>query len=189
MIRKVVFIAFIAIFAVLFNSCGEPDDPVISTEDEVITTLKYTLIPDEGGTSHVTFIFEDMDGDGGNVPVYSKRGYLEPNTNYTAVVELFNKTVSPPESVTRQVRLSGTSHQFFFQSTLEDISIRYGDRDDNGNPIGLSCQLKTGEVESGSLTITLRHEPDKSAEGVSSGDITNAGGETDIEVTFDFFVQ
>ena len=35
----------------------------------------------------------------------------------------------------------------------------------------------------GQFTVTLRHEPDKSAQGVSAGDITNAGGETDIEVS------
>ena len=35
----------------------------------------------------------------------------------------------------------------------------------------------------------LRHEPDKSAAGVSSGDITNAGGETDIEVSFNVIIE
>ncbi|HBK71516.1 MAG TPA: type 1 periplasmic binding fold superfamily protein, partial [Flavobacteriaceae bacterium] len=35
----------------------------------------------------------------------------------------------------------------------------------------------------------LRHEPNKSASGVSDGDITNAGGETDIEVIFNITVQ
>ena len=40
-----------------------------------------------------------------------------------------------------------------------------------------------------SYTITLRHEPAKTATGVSGGDITNAGGETDIEVVFDVTVE
>jgi len=40
----------------------------------------------------------------------------------------------------------------------------------------------------GGLRITLRHEPNKTAAGVQNGDITNAGGETDIEVTFTFEV-
>jgi hypothetical protein len=30
----------------------------------------------------------------------------------------------------------------------------------------------------------LRHEPNKDALNVASGEITNAGGETDIEVSF-----
>ena len=42
---------------------------------------------------------------------------------------------------------------------------------------------------SGTITVTLRHEPNKDAAGVSSGDIANAGGETDIEVTFNVEIQ
>jgi hypothetical protein len=41
----------------------------------------------------------------------------------------------------------------------------------------------------GSLTIILRHEPDKSAPGVSEGDIANAGGETDIQLNFELIIQ
>jgi hypothetical protein len=39
------------------------------------------------------------------------------------------------------------------------------------------------------IRVTLIHEPMKSAAGVSSGDITNAGGETDIEVGLPVVVQ
>jgi hypothetical protein len=39
------------------------------------------------------------------------------------------------------------------------------------------------------LKITLRHEPNKKASGVVGGSITNAGGETDIEVSFDVEVK
>jgi len=56
--------------------------------------------------------------------------------------------------------------------------------DNNGNPIGISTRLSTGAVSNGKLKITLRHEPNKSAQGVKDGLITNAGGETDIEVEF-----
>ena len=65
----------------------------------------------------------------------------------------------------------------------------YADQDNNGNPIGLSFELTTGDAGNESYTITLRHEPDKTASGVSGGDITNAGGETDIEVVFDITVE
>jgi hypothetical protein len=39
------------------------------------------------------------------------------------------------------------------------------------------------------VVVTLRHEPDKGAAGVSGGDITNAGGDTDIEVTFPVVIE
>ena len=65
----------------------------------------------------------------------------------------------------------------------------YMDMDGNGNPIGLTTTVTTASAGSGAITITLRHEPDKTAAGVAGGDISNAGGETDIEVTFQVNVQ
>jgi len=53
----------------------------------------------------------------------------------------------------------------------------------------LANTLTTDAAGSGTITVILRHEPDKGASGVNDGDITNAGGETDIEVTFDVTVQ
>ncbi len=80
-------------------------------------------------------------------------------------------------------------HQFFFTSSTSTIKVVYSDQDGNGKPIGLSTSLTTTAAGSGILTITLRHEADKSASGVSDGEIANAGGETDIEVSFPTDVQ
>ncbi|MGB0425105.1 MAG: type 1 periplasmic binding fold superfamily protein, partial [Flavobacteriales bacterium] len=80
-------------------------------------------------------------------------------------------------------------HQFFFSSDLTGATTSYSDMDSNGNPVGLSSVLQTNDAETGTLTITLRHEPNKEGTGVSDGDITNAGGETDIEVTFNVDIQ
>jgi hypothetical protein len=45
--------------------------------------------------------------------------------------------------------------------------------------------LKTGTVAAtGNIIVVLRHEPAKSAAGVAMGDITNAGGATDAQVTY-----
>ena len=61
--------------------------------------------------------------------------------------------------------------------------------DEDGNPIGVQFTLATTTAASGSLTITLRHEPMKTASGVRNGDITNAGGETDVQAVFPITVQ
>ena len=45
------------------------------------------------------------------------------------------------------------------------------------------------KAEANSHEHLLRHKPNKSGNGVQSGDITNAGGETDIVVTFELDVQ
>jgi hypothetical protein len=65
----------------------------------------------------------------------------------------------------------------------------YDDSDSNGDPVGIVTTVHTGDTGNGLLTITLRHEPDKSATGVAGGDITNAGGDTDLEVTFPVMVE
>lgn len=180
-------ILIIAITAVIFSSC-EKNDPIIPNEEELITTLKFTLVPAGGGTP-VVFSFRDLDGDGGNDPEVSV-GILHANTSYTGSFELLNEQDNPPVNITREIEAEGKEHQFFFRvSEGLNLSVKYNDKDDGNDPIGLETLVSAGATSSGLFTITLRHEPDKSASGVADGDITNAGGETDIEVQFDVSVQ
>lgn len=175
------------------TSCekDEPEDPIIPNEEEVITTLNFTLTPDGGGTP-VVLSFQDLDGDGGNAPTISE-GTLDNNTIYNGSLELLNELEDPAEDITLEVAEEELEHQFFYETLfpteLSDVNIAYNDLDEEGNPIGLSTVLTTGEMGSGTITVTLRHEPNKDAAGVSSGDIANAGGETDIEVTFNVEIQ
>jgi hypothetical protein len=159
----------------------EPETPEIPNEEELITTLSVTLTPDGGGDT-VTLTFQDLDGDGGNDPDITVSP-LAANTQYSATVELLNETENPAEDITEEVEGEAEEHQFFY------MTIEYADADGNGQPIGLATVISTGDAESGTFTITLRHEPDKDAAGVEDGDISNAGGETDIEVTFDIEVE
>ena len=71
-----------------------------------------------------------------------------------------------------------------------EVVITDADFDGDSNPIGLEFTVTTSAtLGTGTLTITLRHEPSKSATGVSDGDITNAGGETDIQDVFSISVE
>lgn len=174
------------VITLIFTACKK-DDPVIPNEEELITTLNYTLTPTGGGTATI-LSFQDLDGDGGTAPTITG-GTLTANQIYTGILVLLNEAASPVESITEEIVAEDEEHQFFFQSNISNLVIEYNDRDSDGNPVGLSSTLTTGAAASGSITIILRHEPNKSASGVSSGDITNAGGETDIEVTFPIDVQ
>jgi len=180
-------LAFATATLLFLGSCKK-DDPVIPNEEEIITSLTYTLSP-EGGGDEIELIFRDLDGDGGDSPSIIG-GTLESNTTYNASLELLNETTSPAGDISAEIIAEAEEHQFFFQitGTLES-SVEYNDQDANGNPIGLSTKVSTAGNSSGSLKITLRHEPNKSGAGVSDGDITNAGGETDIEVSFDITIQ
>jgi hypothetical protein len=176
-------VALCAMF--MFTACEKTPD--IANDEEVITTLKYTLTPSGGGAA-VVLTFTDLDGDGGNAPVIVG-GTLAANETYTGAIELLNESVTPAENVTEEIEEEDEEHQFFFATTISGLTIAYTDQDADGNPIGLASTLTTGAAGTGDVTITLRHEPSKSATGVSGGDITNAGGETDIEVTFPVDVQ
>lgn len=176
---------FFFLIAVAISSCDK--DPEIPNEEELITTLTYTLTPVAGGDT-VMLIFKDLDGEGGEAPTITSEP-LQSNTTYIGGVVLLNESEDTVEDITEEVKEEDKDHQFFYTSTTEGVSISYNDSDADGNPIGLKTTLTTGSAGSGSLTIVLRHEPNKSAEGVSDGNIANAGGETDIEVTFSLDVQ
>lgn len=171
--------------ALLWTGCTK-EDPVVPNQEEVITTLTYTLTP-TGGTP-VVMTFKDLDGDGGNAPVITG-GTLMANTTYTGAIVLLNETETPAENITLEITEEAAEHQFFFESTVTGTTVAYGDLDTNGKPIGLVSTVTTGAAGTGNLKVTLRHEPNKDATGVAGGDITNAGGETDIEVTFPIDVQ
>ena len=183
---KLIHVSFIAFAAVL--SCNDSDDPIIINEEEVITTVTATLTPVGGGTI-ITLQSRDLDGDGPNVPVITISGNLAPNTTYSGAIEVLNETVTPAENITEEVEEEGDEHQFFFTPTNSVVTVAYADMDINGDPIGIEFTLTTTNASSGNLTVTLIHEPNKNAAGVSSGDITNAGGETDAEATFAIGVQ
>ena len=175
------------LFSILFlNSCKD-DDPILENDEEIITTLTYTLTPTSGDV--VTLSFSDLDGNGGNAPMITG-GTLQANMNYTGVLDLKNDSASPAESITAEIEAEKEDHQFFFSTNGGvDLAVSYIDQDANGNPLGLATTLNAGAISSGTLTVVLRHQPDKTASGVATGDITNAGGETDIEVTFDIEIQ
>jgi len=180
------FLALLCMATLIFSACDD-DDPIIVDPPELITTLTYTLTP-AGGGSTVVLSFQDLDGDGGASPVVSN-GTLTANTTYNGSLSLLNESVTPTEVITDEIEEEADEHQFFFQSNISGLSVGYDDEDENGLPVGLENTLSTGASGSGNMTVTLRHEPDKDAAGVSGGDIDNAGGETDIEVTFAIDVQ
>ena len=171
--------------ALVFTACD--DEPVVVNEEELITTLSYTLTPVGGGTT-VVLSFKDLDGDGGNAPVITG-GTLVAGVTYTGSLNLLNESENPAESITEEIEAEDEEHQFFFEVTGANAIIGYADQDADGNPVGLATTLTTGAASTGTLKVTLRHEPNKSASGVKEGLIANAGGETDIEVSFPITVQ
>lgn len=185
---KMIIGATILAAATLQSCTKEPADPVIPNQEELITTLTYTLVAADNSDT-ATFMFADLDGPGGNAPIMSS-DVLKVHTLYIGTLVLLNEQLVPAKDITDEVAAEGDAHQFFFESNLAaQPEILYTDADVNGNPIGIATTFECFGADAGQLVIILRHEPDKFAAGVNQGDITNAGGETDIEISFDLEIK
>lgn len=179
---------FIPVLFILFLSACDKDEPVKINDEELITTLRLEFTPSD--SSEIKILqFQDLDGDGGQAPTITS-DTLNANTAYSLRLYVLNESLNPAEDITTEIREEGEDHQFFFliDNSLE-LSISYNDFDNNSNPIGLINYAATQAASSGQLSVILRHQGDKFASGVSSGDIVNAGGSTDVELSFDVVVQ
>ena len=183
--KTIKFLALLMLGGIFLLSCSSDDnDPEPVNEEEVITTMTVTLAP-QGGGNTVTLQTRDIDGDGPGAPVITVSGNLAASTTYNGSIELLNETETPAEDITEEVEEEDDEHQFIFQVTGSLTAVDYADADGNGNPVGLAFTLETGAAGSGTITITLRHEPTKPNDGTLAG----AGGETDIAQAFTVTVE
>ena len=168
-------------FIVVFQSCDK-EDPKPVNDEEVITTVKITLVADGDG-SVVTLTFSDPDGPLGDLdPTITASGPLKASTSYSAVMELVNDTISPAENVSEEIADEADAHLFCF-STTGNIEITYEDEDEKGLPLGLVTSWAIGAAGAGEVTVTLRHQP-----GTKTGECPGTG-ETDVEISFPVLVE
>ncbi len=188
---KITALALVAVLA--FSSCSKDDDtpaPPVN-EEELITTVTATYTPQGGGTA-VTLKYKDLDGDGPNAPVITVSGAFAQSKTYDGAVTFKNEATNPVEDITPEIITEGVDHQLFYQKTGTLNAFTYATAasnfDVNGKVIGLQSVFTTTGAATGTLKITLIHEPNKSGANVAAGDITNAAGSTDAEVTFNIEV-
>lgn len=168
--------------APLFSACSDDnDDPTPDDDNEQITTLTYTLTPQGGGTP-VAITYRDLDGDGGAAATITPATLvLAPGTTYTGSIALLDETKTPAENIAAEVLAESDEHLLVFAPSGVNLTVTATDKDRNNLPIGLATQAVAGTANAagttGSLRITLRHQP-----GTKNG--TATPGDTDVEVTF-----
>jgi hypothetical protein len=177
------------ILLAFFSSCKK--DPIIENEEELITDVELKLIP-EGNFETVSCRFSDPDGDGGNPPVIETLGSLKAGVVYDGVLTFKNTLATPTVDITQEILTEADDHQVFYQvssSLSSAISVKYADVDLSNYPLGLKTKFLPLTTGNGSITVILKHLPEKSAPGVSAGNPANAGGETDAEVVFSLTIE
>ncbi|MEO1259442.1 MAG: type 1 periplasmic binding fold superfamily protein [Bacteroidota bacterium] len=175
-----IFLLFLAITLFTFTSCDD-DEGVDVNDVELITTVTLQFnLPD--GTDAGSFTIRDTDGDGGNPPVKESIN-LSANTGYLISAQFFDESdPADVEDITEEVNEEDDEHLVCY--TASGLSAPFDlNTDSNGDLLGTTAAITTGDAGTGTLQIVLKHEPDKSATDAC------ATGETDVEVIFDVVVQ
>ena len=183
---KTINLIFASILVLGMTSCSNDDDNNVEpvNEEEVITTMIVTLR--SPGNSDVVMTSDDPDGDGPNPPVETVVGNLVAGATYSGTVQVLNRLENPAENITEEVEEEDDEHQFFFiEDGALDITTTYDNFDGDGNPLGTEFTVDAGAASSGVWRVVLIHEGKKPNDGT----LTDAGGETDIDVRFNVTVQ
>lgn len=179
----------------MFSSC-ESNDPEDENEGELITdvTLLFTEVDPSGVVVGGTFLVKASDPDGlelGSNPTIETIN-LEIGKTYRLELELFNRIEN--EDITEEIEEEADEHQFFFLGSAfvgsTVLTYMYDDEDEDGNPIGLRGFVTVASSPSSNnaqFRLILRHDLNKSFPGANDPHFENfvqAGGETDLDITF-----
>ena len=164
----------ILVSGAVITSCKK--DKVETNDTEVFTTVILKLTP-TGGGAILTYQADDPDGiDGGAAPV-AQEIILAPNKVYNTEIILLNKTKTPIDTVSVEVRTEADDHQFYFTPTAgTNLTVNNLDKDSKNYPLGLTSTWTTGAVSTGKVYILLKHKP-----GVKGANDPITLGETDID--------
>jgi hypothetical protein len=160
-------------------SCS--DDPEATNEEEVVTTVIVTLTPTEGDAIVMTWDDVNLDAIVDESEITTSDNLLA-STSYTADIQLLNKSADPDIDITEEVQEEAEDHIFCFTVTGVNIAISNLNKDSNELPLGITSTWTATTQSSGTVNITLRHQP-----GVKTGDCPGAG-DTDASITFPVIV-
>ena len=167
--------------SLLMASCS--DDPQSTNEEEVITTVIVTLDPveveDEAEGEVVTLSWDDTNLDAivDDAEVIVSGPLVEDET-YDASIQMLNRSVDSEVDITKEIAKEAEDHIFCFTVSGVKIAVTNRSEDKNGLPVGITSTWTTTTLSSGTVNITLRHQP-----GLKTGDCPGAG-DTDASITF-----
>ncbi|SHI69060.1 hypothetical protein SAMN04488096_103336 [Mesonia phycicola] len=175
---------FLAIVPFISSCSSDDDSPEIINEEEVITDVTLTFTNSTEGS--VTYTYTD--------PQYRDDSYVAPvisltsGETYEVETNFYNNSdPEDPELITEEVEEESDDH--FLTYGFSDVDIEFtrtdgaNSTDSDGVQIGLSTEWVAGTTGTGSVLVSLVHQPTEKITDPEEGAVV--GGETDAAVTFD----
>ncbi|MFC5623846.1 hypothetical protein [Algoriphagus winogradskyi] len=196
--KNKLYLLALALVAFSISSC-ESEDPVPENDGEVITdvTLMFQEIDDTGAAVGSPFEFTASDSEGievGGAPTV-ETVMLSKGKTYQMSIEVYNSIEN--EDITEEIQEEGDEHQFYFLGSAFTSSpfLSYIYDDEGSELIGLkgivSVQQSPG-FSTAEMRVILRHDLDKNYPGADNPNFTDyaqAGGESDLDITFPVVVE
>lgn len=146
------------VLLMIFAGCKKETQPAEENDNELITTVQLDFTQ-RGSGLQSTFLWEDGDGPGGELPVIDSI-LLEENKVYDVRISFFNKSVTPAEDITEEVKAESESHRVYYEPTAPSgITINGYDNDTGGLPLGINSVWTTTTSAVGNIVVVLRHYP------------------------------
>jgi hypothetical protein len=180
------FLLSLSILCLFTTAACNRDDTPQPVEQELITTIRL-IVTDTAGTAR-TFDYRVQNGFGSTSP-----GTLEVDTvvlpanismPYDVEVRVLNETAQPAEDLTNEIIAERDAHLFLFRVLPSNLLTQFqgGSLDGAGRPFYQRIKLATSTADTGTITVTLLHEPTYKAGETPA----TAGGETDAEAVFPY---
>ena len=174
-IFKKTYFVYLLLLGILINSCSK-DDPDGINEQEYISNVVLEIQAADGSNQTIDWDISEQNSQSIN---------LNANVDYNIEISFLNNSdPTDIENVTLEIIEEADEHQVFFNASGVDIAFEYGDFDSNNNPLGVVFSMSTGNAGSGTITITLVHEPTKPNDGLDT-----AGGSIDIQTSFPVTIE
>jgi len=177
-----------ASFILLWSACKKEEkivDPP-APDNEVITTVRLIAVNAADATDVDTAQWRDLTPNDGNPDLSQANLKLKAGAVYNMSLTFLDETKNPAEDITEEIHERSIYHLICYEpSSGLGITVQRTDYDDNTPKLELGLQAKatTTSAASGTLQVSLHHQPS----GKNGTDC--AIGSTDAEVTFNVTVE
>lgn len=169
----------------MLSACSDDDNPEEVLEEEFITDVQLTFTNNADPNDTVILTSNAPDGQDG-ASTENRIGSFTAGATYSLSLSVLNAQETPADDVLNDDIIPEADEHFFtFAVNGLDISMSRDASDidaANGTKLGVNTTWVANTVSTGSLEITLVHEPVGASDSNPFGSVT--GGEEDFNITW-----